>query len=189
VAPVQGRRRRPARPDATEFTTSAGETVKADCYFVCRGRPLASAWLRDTFLGEHVNEEGQLAVDVTDVPEPKRGHLAQRHSMVVSRNLKLLVKGGGEVKDEKLHRYKPATTVVTLGVSVLQSSGLRPYSGIVEIPTTGASLTGESSFSHLRLHLWERWSSNVEDSAFGECQSFNFRDPVLGDRVSSFLLS
>jgi hypothetical protein len=43
VAPVQGRRRRPARPDATEFTTSAGETVKADCYFVCRGRPLASA--------------------------------------------------------------------------------------------------------------------------------------------------
>jgi apoptosis-inducing factor 2 len=108
--------------------------VKADCYFVCTGRPLASAWLQDTFLGEHVNGEGQLAVDdhlrvggrkdvlaigdVTDVPEPKQGHLAQRHAMVVSRNLKLLVKGG-EVKDEKLLRYKPpgakSAITVTLG--------------------------------------------------------------------------
>jgi apoptosis-inducing factor 2 len=56
--------------------------------------------------------------DVTDVPEPKQGHLAQRHAMVVSRNLKLLVKGG-EVKDEKLHRYKPpgakSAITVTLG--------------------------------------------------------------------------
>jgi apoptosis-inducing factor 2 len=122
-----------AAPDAREFTTSAGETVSADCYFVCTGRPLASAWLRETFLAEHVNAEGQLAVDehlrvggrrnvfavgdITDVPEAKQGHLAQRHAMVVSRNLKLLVRGG-EVKDEKLHRYKPcakSAITVTLG--------------------------------------------------------------------------
>jgi apoptosis-inducing factor 2 len=46
VAPVQGRHR-PDRPDHGPRRSSpppAGETVKADCYFVCTGRPLASAW-------------------------------------------------------------------------------------------------------------------------------------------------
>lgn len=122
-----------APPDAREFTTSAGETVRADCYFVCASRPLASAWLRGSFLGDHVNEEGQLAVDehlrvgglrnvfavgdITDVREAKQGYLAQRQAMVVSRNLKLLLVKGN-VKEEKLHRYKPgakSTMTVTLG--------------------------------------------------------------------------
>ncbi|KAK3118450.1 hypothetical protein QOZ80_9BG0699250 [Eleusine coracana subsp. coracana] len=122
-----------APPDAREFTTSAGETVKADCYFVCASRPLASAWLRETFLKDHVNDKGQLAVDehlrvggmrnvfavgdITDVAEAKHGYLAQRQAMVVSRNLKLLLVKGS-VREEKLHRYKPgakSTMTVTLG--------------------------------------------------------------------------
>lgn len=45
-----------AAPDAREFTTSAGEAVSAQT--VCTGQPLASAWLRETFLAEHVNAEG-----------------------------------------------------------------------------------------------------------------------------------
>ncbi|KAL6595535.1 hypothetical protein ACP70R_047875 [Stipagrostis hirtigluma subsp. patula] len=119
-------------PDATEFTTSAGETVAADCHFVCTGRPVASGWLKESFLRDHVDENGHLAVDdhlrvgglknvfaigdITDVPEAKQGHLAQRQAMVVSRNLRLLVKG--VAREEKLHRYKPATKAgitVTLG--------------------------------------------------------------------------
>ncbi|TVU26809.1 hypothetical protein EJB05_29373 [Eragrostis curvula] len=130
-----------APPDAKEFTTSAGETVAADCHFLCTGRPLASAWLRETFLAEHVNAEGQLCVDehlrvggrknvfavgdVTDVPEAKQGHLAQRQAMVVSRNLKLLVKGA--VKEEKLHRYKPGAKS---GMTVM----LGRYDALSELP-------------------------------------------------------
>lgn len=119
-------------PDTREFTTSAGETVTADCHFVCTGRPVASGWLRESFLRDHLDEEGHLKVDdhlrigglknvfavgdITDVPEAKQGHLAQRQAMVVSRNLRLLVKGA--CRDEKLHRYKPcprAHITVTLG--------------------------------------------------------------------------
>uniref|UniRef100_A0ACD6A1N4 Uncharacterized protein n=1 Tax=Avena sativa TaxID=4498 RepID=A0ACD6A1N4_AVESA len=113
------------------FTTSAGETVTADCHFVCTGRPLASGWLRRTFLGDHVDADGRLVVDehlrvgrlknvfaigdITDVPEAKQGYLAQRHAMVVSRNLRLLLKDGG--LEHKLHRYKASKSAifVTLG--------------------------------------------------------------------------
>ncbi|CAD6258133.1 unnamed protein product [Miscanthus lutarioriparius] len=121
-----------ATPDTREFTTSAGETVEADAHFVCTGRPVASGWLRGTLLGEHVDEEGHIRVDdhlrvgglrnvfavgdITDVPEAKQGHLAQRQAMVVSRNLRLLVKGA--TREEKLHRYKPSprtSMTVTLG--------------------------------------------------------------------------
>lgn len=122
-----------ANPDARLFTTSAGETVEADCHFVCTGRPVASGWLRGTLLGEHVDDDGHLRVDahlrvgglrnvfavgdITDVPEAKQGHLAQRQAMVVSRNLRLLVKQGA-TREEKLHRYKPSSRTsmtVTLG--------------------------------------------------------------------------
>ncbi|KAF8641911.1 hypothetical protein HU200_067621 [Digitaria exilis] len=126
-----------ASPDGSDetrsFTTSAGETVEADCHFVCTGRPVASGWLKGSFIEEHTDEEGHIKVDdhlrvgglknvfavgdITDVPEAKQGHLAQRQAMVVSRNLRLLVKGGA-CKEEKLHRYKPcpkAPITVTLG--------------------------------------------------------------------------
>ncbi|CAN6362323.1 unnamed protein product [Urochloa humidicola] len=121
-----------ATPDTREFVTSSGETVTADCHFVCTGRPVASGWLKGTFLGGNLDGEGHLKVDdhlrvggrknvfavgdITDVPEAKQGHLAQRQAMVVSRNLRLMVKG--ECRDEKLHRYKPcpkANITVTLG--------------------------------------------------------------------------
>ncbi|CAO2153191.1 unnamed protein product [Urochloa humidicola] len=121
-----------ATPDTREFVTSAGETVVADCHFVCTGRPVASGWLKGTFLGANLDEEGHMKVDdhlrvggrknvfavgdINDVPEAKQGHLAQRQAVVVSRNLKLMVKG--ECRDEKLHKYKPcpkASITVTLG--------------------------------------------------------------------------
>ncbi|PAN41308.1 hypothetical protein PAHAL_8G034300 [Panicum hallii] len=121
-----------ATPETRVFTTSTGETVEANCHFVCTGRPMASGWLRESFLKDHLDEEGHIRVDdhlrvgglknvfavgdITDVPEAKQGHLAQRQAMVVSRNLRLLVKGA--CREEKLHRYKPcpkASITVTLG--------------------------------------------------------------------------
>lgn len=45
------------------FTTSAGEIVTADCYFVCLDKPVASTWLRDSLLKERINRNGRLMVD------------------------------------------------------------------------------------------------------------------------------
>uniref|UniRef100_A0A0D9XP98 FAD/NAD(P)-binding domain-containing protein n=1 Tax=Leersia perrieri TaxID=77586 RepID=A0A0D9XP98_9ORYZ len=130
------------------FTTSAGETVNADCHFVCTGRPVASGWLKDSFLGEHVDGEGRLMVDehlrvgrlrnvfavgdITDVPEAKQGYLAQRHAMVVSRNLKLLVKdGGGKTAEQKLHRYKASKAAITVTLGRRDALSELPFMTVI----------------------------------------------------------
>ncbi|KAJ1697998.1 hypothetical protein LUZ63_006510 [Rhynchospora breviuscula] len=48
---------------SSEFKTSAGTTVSADCYFVCIGKPLSSAWLRGTILKDSLDEHGRVKVD------------------------------------------------------------------------------------------------------------------------------
>ncbi|KAJ4754942.1 Apoptosis-inducing factor 2 [Rhynchospora pubera] len=113
-----------------EFKTSAGTTVSADCYFVCIGKPLSSAWLRDTILKDSLDEHGRVKVDdklrvrgqdkifaigdITDVKEFKLGYLAQKHATLVAKNIKLLLKGE---KESSLAPYKPgsAMTFVSLG--------------------------------------------------------------------------
>lgn len=45
------------------YQTSAGESIEADCYFLCTGRPLGSAWLRETLLKNNLDIEGRLMVD------------------------------------------------------------------------------------------------------------------------------
>ncbi|KAI0507732.1 hypothetical protein KFK09_013860 [Dendrobium nobile] len=104
-----------------EFQTSAGEIVRADSYFLCVGKPIGSAWLRDSILKEYLDRNGRLMVDenfrvgglsnifaigdITDIPELKQGLTAQRHAMILAKNLKMLVKG---VIGCKLVRYKPS---------------------------------------------------------------------------------
>ncbi|KAI6685349.1 hypothetical protein NL676_031262 [Syzygium grande] len=94
------------------YTTSHGETIDADCHFLCMGKPLASSWLKETFLKEKLDRFGRLMVDqcmrfegrdnifvvgdITDVREIKQGLLAQKHAMVAVNNLKLLMDGGKE---------------------------------------------------------------------------------------------
>ncbi|KAK8952330.1 hypothetical protein KSP39_PZI003610 [Platanthera zijinensis] len=104
-----------------EFLTSAGETVTADCYFLCVGKPVGSGWLRESALKEYLDRKGRLMVDenfrvgglhnifaigdITDVPELKQGMVARRHALVVAKSLKLLLKGEA---DCKLCRYRPS---------------------------------------------------------------------------------
>lgn len=126
------------------FTTSAGETVAADCHFVCTGRPVASGWLRDSLLRDYVDEDGRLAVDehlrvgklknvfaigdITDVPEAKQGYLAQRHAMVMSRNLRLLVKGA---REQKLHRYKASKAAITVTLGRRDALSELPFMTVI----------------------------------------------------------
>ncbi|KAJ4833395.1 hypothetical protein Tsubulata_028198, partial [Turnera subulata] len=113
------------------YHTSAGENINADCHFLCIGKPLSSAWLKDTFLKSDLDTQGRLMVDehlrvkgrknifaigdITDIPEIKQGYLAQKHASVAAKNLKLLMAGG---KEEKMATYKPAgkaIAIVSLG--------------------------------------------------------------------------
>ena len=45
------------------YTTSAGEIVAADSFFVCLDRPVATLWLRESVLKERINHNGRLMVD------------------------------------------------------------------------------------------------------------------------------
>ncbi|KAJ9177880.1 hypothetical protein P3X46_009811 [Hevea brasiliensis] len=113
------------------YHSSAGETIKADCHFLCTGKPLASAWLKDTVLKNHLDVRGSLVVDeylrvkgrknifaigdITNIPEIKQGYLAQKHAVVAAKNLRLLMAGG---KESKMAAYKPGgkvTAIVSLG--------------------------------------------------------------------------
>ncbi|KAL3616058.1 hypothetical protein CASFOL_040352 [Castilleja foliolosa] len=112
------------------YVTSSGETIKADCVFVCTGKPIGSAWLNDTMLKDNINAFGRLKVDenmrvkghknvfaigdITDVKEIKQGYLAQKHAQIAAKNLKLLMTGG---KENKMASYKPhpQKVIVSLG--------------------------------------------------------------------------
>ncbi|XP_028808346.1 apoptosis-inducing factor homolog A-like [Neltuma alba] len=114
----------------TTYRTSLGDTIEADCHFLCTGKPLSSAWLRETLIKNDLNVDGTIKVDeslrvkgrtnifaigdITDVPEIKQGVYAQGQAQVVAKNLRLLIDGG---KERKLASYKaqPAVAIVSLG--------------------------------------------------------------------------
>lgn len=116
--------------NCSEYTTSAGTKVTADCHFVTIGKPLSTNWLRDTILKDSLDEHGRLKVDdklrikgyenifaigdITDVKEMKQGYIAQAHATLVVKNIKLLMKGEKELS---LSSYKPgsAMAIVSLG--------------------------------------------------------------------------
>ncbi|RWW29990.1 hypothetical protein BHE74_00036302 [Ensete ventricosum] len=97
------------------YMTSAGEAIAADCYYVCVNRPLGSSWLKKSMvLKDSLDVYGQLKVD-EHLRERKQGMLAQRHAMVVAKNLKQLMKVSN--KEIKLSKYRPSIsiTMVSLG--------------------------------------------------------------------------
>ncbi|KAK9075092.1 hypothetical protein SSX86_003411 [Deinandra increscens subsp. villosa] len=113
------------------YLLSGGDTIVADCHFKCTSEPIGTSWLKETILKDSLDDFGRLMVDanlrvkgfanifavgdVTDVPELKQGYLAQRHSLVVANNLKLLIEGGNECK---MAKYTPASSplaTVSLG--------------------------------------------------------------------------
>ncbi|KAL0369488.1 UNVERIFIED_CONTAM: hypothetical protein Sangu_0266900 [Sesamum angustifolium] len=112
------------------YITSSGEIIKADCLFVCTGRPPGSSWLQETILKNSVDGLGRLKVDenlrvkgfknifaigdITDVREIKQGYLAQKHALIAAKNLKVMMRGE---KEKKMASYKPHSikVVVSLG--------------------------------------------------------------------------
>ncbi|XP_040991559.1 ferroptosis suppressor protein 1-like [Juglans microcarpa x Juglans regia] len=112
------------------FQTSAGETITADCHFVCAGKPVGSSWIKETILSDSLDIHGRLMVDkhlrvrgrnnifaigdITDVKEIKQGYLAQSHAQVTAKNIKKLIMGGSEIK---MAAYKPGSdmALVSLG--------------------------------------------------------------------------
>ncbi|KAH1192677.1 Apoptosis-inducing factor A [Glycine max] len=94
------------------YQTSNGGTIEADCHFLCIGKPLASAWLKETVLKNDLDGQGRIKVDerlrvkgrnnifaigdVTDIPEIKQGFLAQQQLEVVVKNLNVTIEGGRE---------------------------------------------------------------------------------------------
>ncbi|XP_015057316.1 LOW QUALITY PROTEIN: apoptosis-inducing factor homolog B [Solanum pennellii] len=113
------------------YFTSSGETIRADCHFLCTGKPPGSEWLRETYLKDRIDNFGRLKVDenlrikghrnifavgdITDIKELKQGYSAQKHALVAAKNLKLLMSGG---KESKLTIYEPRSSpkiIVSLG--------------------------------------------------------------------------
>ncbi|XP_019151144.1 PREDICTED: apoptosis-inducing factor 2-like [Ipomoea nil] len=113
------------------YVTTGGETIAADCHFLCMGKPVGSSWLKETFLNDSLDDNGRLLVDsnlrvmrhnnvfavgdIANTNETKQGSLAQKHAFLVAKNLKLLISGGN---DDRLAAYKPSSTglaIVSLG--------------------------------------------------------------------------
>ncbi|KAK4369606.1 hypothetical protein RND71_013398 [Anisodus tanguticus] len=115
---------------SSTYFTSSGETIKADCHFLCTGKPPGSVWLKETYLKDRIDNFGRLKVDenlrvkghrnifavgdITDIKELKQGYSAQKHALVAAKNLKLLMSG----KESKLATYEPRSSpkiIVSLG--------------------------------------------------------------------------
>lgn len=45
------------------YQTSLGETIEADCHFLCIGKPLATAWLKETVFKNDLDAQGRIKVD------------------------------------------------------------------------------------------------------------------------------
>ena len=45
------------------YRTSGGETITADCHFVCTGKPIGSSWLKGTIFKDYLDGHGKLVVD------------------------------------------------------------------------------------------------------------------------------
>ncbi|KAL5709151.1 hypothetical protein ACHQM5_019871 [Ranunculus cassubicifolius] len=124
----------------TTYQTSSGQTIVADCHFVCVGTPLSGPWLRDTVLKGLLDTRGRLMVDehlkvktrknvfavgdITDIPEIKQGYLAQEHAKVVAKNIKLLMGGADE---KRLWVYKCAKGKAIALVSLGRKRGIAQF--------------------------------------------------------------
>ncbi|XP_068337695.1 uncharacterized protein [Pyrus communis] len=112
------------------YKTSEGETLTADCHFLCTGKRVGSAWLKETVLKNCLDVNGRLMVDanlrvkgrkntfavgdITNIAEIKQGYLAQKQALVAAKNIKLSLAGG---RESKMEAYEPHAimAIVTLG--------------------------------------------------------------------------
>lgn len=126
--------------ERTTYRTSSGESITADCHFLCIGKPLSGSWLRETVLKGCLDNRGRLMVDanlrvqsrknifaigdITDIPEIKQGYLAQEHAKAVAKNIKLLMSGGNE---SKMAIYKAAKGNAIALISLGRKEGIAQF--------------------------------------------------------------
>ncbi|PRQ32593.1 putative NADH:ubiquinone reductase (non-electrogenic) [Rosa chinensis] len=125
-------------PGSKTYQTSEGQTFHADCHFLCTGKRVGSAWLKETVLKSSLDEFGRLIVDenlrvkgrknifavgdITNIKEIKQGYLAQKQALVAAKNIKLLLAGG---RESKMATYE-AHSVLAL-VSLGRKHGLAQF--------------------------------------------------------------
>ncbi|KAG6535289.1 apoptosis-inducing factor homolog B-like [Zingiber officinale] len=125
------------------YITSAGEAIAADVHYLCVRRPLGSAWLKESVVKDCLDKYGQLMVDehlrvkgfnnifaigdIIDVPERKQGVLAQRHAMIVSKNLKALIKEANGGKEAKLGKYRPSMSIAMVSLGKKDAVAQLPF--------------------------------------------------------------
>ncbi|KAL8057900.1 hypothetical protein ABFX02_04G213600 [Erythranthe guttata] len=126
------------------YVTSSGETIKADCLFVCTGKPTGSAWLKETAFKDSLDSFGRLKVDenfrvkghtnvfavgdITDVKESKQGYLAQKHALMAAKNLKVLMSGE---KETKMASYKPQPIKVIVSLGRRDAAAQYPWTTLI----------------------------------------------------------
>ncbi|KAK2640818.1 hypothetical protein Ddye_022581 [Dipteronia dyeriana] len=126
------------------YQTSAGESIKADCHFLCTGKPLGSAWLKDTILKNSLDNHGRLMVDenlrvkgqrnifaigdITDIPETKQGYLAQKHALVAAKNVKIVMDGD---RVSKMATYQPGSAMAIVSLGRRDAVSQLPFTTII----------------------------------------------------------
>ncbi|CAN0918116.1 Apoptosis-inducing factor homolog A [Linum grandiflorum] len=125
------------------YHTTSGETIRADCHFLCTGKPLASSWLKNTVLKNNLDSKGRLMVDeylkvkgrdnifavgdITDVPELKQGYLAQNQASVVAKNLKVILNGERECR---MSKYKPGSEIAIVSLGRREAVAQFPFTTV-----------------------------------------------------------
>ncbi|WCJ41896.1 FAD/NAD(P)-binding oxidoreductase family protein [Euphorbia peplus] len=128
------------------YHTFTGETIKADCHFLCIAKPLSSAWLKDTVLKNNLDTSGRLVVDeylrakghtnifvigdITNIKEMKLGYVAQKHAEVVAKNVKLLMSGE---KESKMVTHKPSSDIAIVSLGRRDAVAQLPFTTIIGV--------------------------------------------------------
>ncbi|KAE8677233.1 kinase family protein [Hibiscus syriacus] len=96
------------------YRTSTGESIKADCHFLCVAKPLATLWLSETIMKTNLDKWKEL----------KQGYIAHKHATVVFKNLKLLMDGG---KESKMTKYKPVSVIAMVSLVMKDAIAQFPF--------------------------------------------------------------
>ncbi|KAL0729546.1 hypothetical protein Bca4012_025639 [Brassica carinata] len=126
------------------YRTSGGETIHADCHFLCVGKPLSSQWLNGTVLKDSLDGKGRVMVDehlrvkdrknvfaigdITNIPEMKQGYIAESHANVAVKNIKVMMSGW---KRKKLSTYKPGSEIAIVSLGRKDSVAQFPFVTVV----------------------------------------------------------
>ncbi|CAN7005884.1 hypothetical protein IGI04_009638 [Brassica rapa subsp. trilocularis] len=126
------------------YRTSGGETIHADCHFLCVGKPLSSQWLTGTVLKDSLDGKGRVMVDehlrvkdrknvfaigdITNIPEMKQGYTAEMHANVAVKNIKVMMSGG---KKKKMSTYKPGSEMAIVSLGRKDSLAQFPFATVI----------------------------------------------------------